>query len=351
MKKNKLVISALIAMMVVSHTAFAASGDIAGDVYSTDITTYMYNAPITSYNIGGKTCIDAEILNWHYGFDVYWYGDERHLDITDKGVKFVSLQALSGEIVESTTDTPGNVVCNYYETDIVTTLNGKEIESYNIGGRTVICAEAMREFGYSVDWNEQDRTLKISKPADFYKYETDYGVIKSMNSYSLKRTENSFINRGIIVSVDGQEYLINTKSNKIYVSPGGDTFISLSDLVAILNGECSMTESTETVETDMGNGIKDSYDQYSYTFSLNYDTSIIPELTEYNGEDFEIELIPDSGQTLDLPITTIVINGEVHAIKSFYGGKAFDSALMAVDGKVYIPTYILLELFGYDGAW
>lgn len=351
MKKIILTTSVLISMIAASQTVLAASGDIAGDVYSTDITTYMYNAPITSYNIGGKTCIDAEILNWHYGFDVYWYADERHLDITDKGGRFVSLQALSGEIVESMNDTPGNVICNYYETDIVTTLNGKEIESYNIGGRTMICAEAMRDFGYNVDWNEEERTLKISKPLDFYKYETDFGVINSMDNYRLQSKENVFINRGVIVSKEDNEYILNTKSNKVYTTPGGSTFISLLDLADLLGGECSMTESIETVETDWGNGIKDQYDQYTYVFSMNYDTSVVPELVEYNGEDFEIVHVSDSGSIIDLPITTIIINGEVHEIKSFYGGKEFSSEMIVAEGKVYIPAYILKELLGYDGAW
>ena len=43
----------------------AIPGDIAGVVYATDIRTTLFGAPVTAYNIGGKTCIDAEILNWH----------------------------------------------------------------------------------------------------------------------------------------------------------------------------------------------------------------------------------------------------------------------------------------------
>ena len=115
--------------MLFGVNALAAPGDVIGNVYPTDIVTYMYYAPITSYNIGGKTCIDAEILTWHYGFDVYWLADERHLDIDDKGGRFVSLQAMSGEIVESSKESPQSVG-KYYETDIITTLNGNAIERH-----------------------------------------------------------------------------------------------------------------------------------------------------------------------------------------------------------------------------
>ena len=148
------------------------------DSYYTDIKTYLYYSPITSYNIGGKTVIDAEILNWHYGFDVYWHDDTRVLEILDKGGMFNSLEAMSGSLCEGTEGTTGGVAGSYYSTDIIATVDGREIESYNIGGRTCIAAEQLRDFGYEVIWDASARTLSIKKPSDFYKIETDYGMIE-----------------------------------------------------------------------------------------------------------------------------------------------------------------------------
>ena len=50
---------------------------------------------------------------------------------------------------------------NYYDTDIVTYLDGKPITAYNIGGRTYIHAEQMRDWGHIVTWNEEERILDI----------------------------------------------------------------------------------------------------------------------------------------------------------------------------------------------
>ena len=55
----------------------------------------------------------------------------------------------------------GFVAGSYYGTDIVTTLNGMEIDAINIGGQTLISAEDMRNYGFSVFWDPDERTLSV----------------------------------------------------------------------------------------------------------------------------------------------------------------------------------------------
>ena len=55
----------------------------------------------------------------------------------------------------------GSVAGCYYGTDIVTTLNAEEIHAINIGGQTLICAEDMRHYGFSVVWDSDSRSLSI----------------------------------------------------------------------------------------------------------------------------------------------------------------------------------------------
>ena len=46
-------------------------------------------------------------------------------------------------------------------TDIVATINGHPIRSYNIGGYTAVVAEDLRGYGFHVIWNASERTLRI----------------------------------------------------------------------------------------------------------------------------------------------------------------------------------------------
>ena len=48
-----------------------------------------------------------------------------------------------------------------YSTDILAYVNGKAIDSYNIGGRTVVIAEDLDGYGFNVEYNDEIRTLKV----------------------------------------------------------------------------------------------------------------------------------------------------------------------------------------------
>lgn len=63
-----LVLSLLASLGSVS---MAKNGDVIGNIYATNIKTYINGYPISSYNIGGKTCICVEDLD-QYRYDVLW---------------------------------------------------------------------------------------------------------------------------------------------------------------------------------------------------------------------------------------------------------------------------------------
>ncbi len=146
------------AVIMCSLTTFAASGDIAGQYYGTDIVTYLNGAEIDSINIDGRTLISAEDMKY-YSFYVDWIAEESMLRVGrlrggDMEPPEVTRRGYDG----------GKPLGNYYETDIVTYLDFEPITAYNIGGRTYILAEQMRDFGYAVDWNETNKTLSITSP-------------------------------------------------------------------------------------------------------------------------------------------------------------------------------------------
>ena len=136
----------------------ARPGDIAGKYYSTDIVTTLNGAQIDAINIGGQTLISAEDMR-HFGHSVIWDGKERTLRITETTGLVKTPPAVSKSSKPS-----GSVMGHYYVTDIVTYLDGTPITAYNIGGRTYLHAEAMRDWGYIVNWFGDTRRLEITSP-------------------------------------------------------------------------------------------------------------------------------------------------------------------------------------------
>lgn len=176
---------------------FAKSGDIAGNYYSTDIKTYLNGAQIDAINIGGQTLISAEDMQYH-SFFVYWSNEERTLEIHETEL---SLNTSPPEVKNSTLPS-GSVLGNYYETDIVTYLDNEPITAYNIGGRTYIHAEAMRDFGYVVNWYADERKLEITSPMRagyVYDIRLSQGKKKEaegIGSFTIKYTKDGIIGYG-----------------------------------------------------------------------------------------------------------------------------------------------------------
>lgn len=151
-------------------SVYAANGDVIGTVYSTDILAYINGRPVPSYNIGGRTAVLAEDLaDSSYGIS-FGYDDTRRLLTLD--LQYTEPSPSAGEGVQR--GTPGRVLGSVYETDIRFLFNGKEIQGYNIGGRTAFCIEAAGEtagsanaaYGYSdylcsYVWDEGARTIEL----------------------------------------------------------------------------------------------------------------------------------------------------------------------------------------------
>lgn len=145
-------------LLLCSLPAQAKTGDAVGSYYATDIVTTLNGFPIEAINIGGNTLIDAEAMA-DYGFSVTWLSETRYLDITSFGTPHKPQPPAKG-----TPHSVGTALGRYYETDIVTLLDGEPITAYNIGGRTFLHAEEMARFGYIVRWDGDARTLDLTSP-------------------------------------------------------------------------------------------------------------------------------------------------------------------------------------------
>lgn len=179
----------------------AKSGDIAGKYYSTDIVTTLNGVEIDSINIGGQTLISAEDM-YYYAFSVDWYAETRELQIRSQRY------AENGDppAVKKSSLPAGTPLGNYYETDIITYLDSRPITAYNLGGRTYIHAEQMRDFGYEVIWNAVTRSLHITSPDripdkfenySFRLYYADHDSNKeAIGSFSVSYTDEKIIGTG-----------------------------------------------------------------------------------------------------------------------------------------------------------
>ncbi len=68
----------------------------------------------------------------------------------------------------------GDVVGEAQNTDIVAYINNYAIPSYAVNGQSCIVAEDLRCFGFDVVWNDQSRTLTITKSPEPYMAEMDF---------------------------------------------------------------------------------------------------------------------------------------------------------------------------------
>lgn len=163
--------AAAAASALAAPSAIAKTGDVIGNVYSTDILAYVNGLPINSYNIGGRTVVIAEELDGdtHYGFDSYYNDESRTLTVKTRGYKAWGKPNVSR-------GKSGGIIGKVYETDIKVLFNNKEVKGYNIGGKTAICIEDLGSYddssknaayGYSdymcnFNWNSEKREIELN---------------------------------------------------------------------------------------------------------------------------------------------------------------------------------------------
>ncbi len=188
MKKITTVLLATVILMTASVTVFAANGDIAGKIYSTDIQACINGVWVDSYNIGGLTAVIVEDITNQYRY----YDDFRTLIIDD----FAPERLVSG--TNQGMQTPGKVVGNLYESDIKTYFRGKGLSSFSLNGKTAVIIEelgmnnAFSETGGCYIWNPELRTITLES-AYRYPYsmrnmleDMGYNIILNQSDYTYR---------------------------------------------------------------------------------------------------------------------------------------------------------------------
>ena len=113
----------------------------------------------------------------------------------------------------------GEVTGHLYATDIVAKIDGHPLRSYNLGDATLVVAEDLREYGFSVIWDEASRTLRVER-------DRDSGVTGAYQPPAQTRPVGTRV--GNIYATDIRTYVQGEQVESYNI--GGETAIRFSEL-------------------------------------------------------------------------------------------------------------------------
>lgn len=148
----------IITLFIMPQKTDAKIGDIAGHTLFTDITAYINNYPIPSYNLNNNTVVLANELKG-YGFSVAW--DETHRRVSISRSNANKIKPIRNVYKNSLK--LGRPAKTILQTDIKTFINGNLVKSFNIDGCTAIYLDDLASFGH-ISWDNSVRAISLSIP-------------------------------------------------------------------------------------------------------------------------------------------------------------------------------------------
>ena len=128
---------------------------------------------------------------------------------------------------------PGDPAGEVYTTDIKTYFFGREVNSYNIGGRTVVAAEDLMAFGgFEVVWNQAARKLIVNDTYSWRHGGTEDRAISEVNfpeGYYERKAPTNIYQTDIVTTYNTSEANLVMDSYNI----GGQTCVVVEDLLKL----------------------------------------------------------------------------------------------------------------------
>ncbi len=149
-------VTAAVTIVGTAH-ALAATGDVTGNIYTTDIKAVINGVEVESYALDGKTAVIIEDVTSSYS-----YQDSLRTLIV---YGFAPSSLKESQSVKS--GTVGKVVGHTYETDIVTYLYNEKLPTFALNGKMAVAIEdlgADQEFsdiGGKYVWDPEARTISL----------------------------------------------------------------------------------------------------------------------------------------------------------------------------------------------
>lgn len=159
---------------------------------------------------------------------------------------------LSGIILASASTvsfayTNGDIVDYVLYTDIVTSIDGTPVRSYNINGYTAIVAEDLESYGFDVTWDGGSRVLSAVRDAS-ETASSDY--TPEENTHKVGEKASPVYYTDIVTYLDG----IKVSSYNV----GGRTIIYVDDLAALYGESYVWDEDTRTLALTLSDSVNEN---------------------------------------------------------------------------------------------
>lgn len=155
---RKLLCLLAVFLLLCGAKAQAATGDVVGQLYTTDVLAYVDDIPIPCYAANGKTVICLEDLR-AYGFSVTYDNSVRMLIVNKTG------QSVEAPAPILNRGKEGELAGSIYATDIIAVVNGEQIPALAIDGKMVAAVEDLGAARYngrmSYEYDASQRTLRL----------------------------------------------------------------------------------------------------------------------------------------------------------------------------------------------
>lgn len=150
---KKIFFAAIIAVMIFAIPVSAANvGDKISEAVYTDIVAYINNYPMPAYVIDSYAVIVAEDLR-DYCCDVVYDEETRSLNITKAGEG----ASFANKLVYKPNRETGEFYTDVLYTDIKTYVNGNEVKSFNVNGKTMIVIDEFGKYMDGYTWDSINR--------------------------------------------------------------------------------------------------------------------------------------------------------------------------------------------------
>lgn len=212
-----------------------------------------------------------------------------------------------------------SVIGHTLYTDIIATINGYSIESYNINGYTAVVAEDLRNYGFDVVWKQNERALYIKR--------NDRDTVES--TYIAPTIPKSQVGRKAhpVLSTDIKTYINNNLVTSYNID--GRTIIYFDDLA--IYGESTYDDNLRLLSLDAPDGLQ-------YKLGNPLDNDLYFTRNSVNGLCFYINAVNNTNKVIKyFHVNFVMLNSVFDPAYDIYGN---DSFKMNILGPMYPGNFI-----------